>query len=416
MWCLDDSEDDSYGDHEEERAEGGAADVEPAVATQPAIEEGGEAGGGLVVPPRGGLFQLDDESDSSEDVANDDAPPPSCPPPTDSRPLKVRCCEDALKYLDQVKSACDLSTKIKLVVIMNELYNEFKGRTVNTPYRYALIENVCTLFHGHRDLILGFNRFLPPGYEMKVQPGDAEQRVYAPSPTPSSCLPLADSSAGVPSAAAESRLVEGGSSSNGLNPISAAIFTPSPMQARAPQPALQQTLAMHPGAVPISLPGHRPVLAPFSMLSPASPWQRTKGSGSTGYGTFVNVILPPLIDAAGRQGPKSKFEAVAAEICEECMHGAYDDCGEDGTTVRDWAVQVYAFLMRRQRQREQGESLYLRPDQKGFVEQLAKPDPKPNPNPNPHPDSGLNANPNPNPGWSSSWRRRCCAAARPRDW
>ena len=141
---------------------------------------------------------------------------------------------------------------------------------------------------------------------------------------------------------------------------------------------------------------------------------RTKGSGSTGYGTFVNVTLPPLIDAAGRLGPKSKFEAVAAEICEECMHGAYDDCGEDGTTVRDWAVQVYAFLMRRQRQREQGESLYLRPDQKGFVEQLAKPDPKPNPNPNPHPDSGLNANPN--PGWSSSWRRRCCAAARPRDW
>jgi hypothetical protein len=40
---------------------------------------------------------------------------------------------------------------------------EFKAQTIDTP---GVIERVSRLFHGSRDLILGFNTFLPPGYNI----------------------------------------------------------------------------------------------------------------------------------------------------------------------------------------------------------------------------------------------------------
>ena len=35
--------------------------------------------------------------------------------------------------------------------------------SINTE---GVIKRVTTLFHGHRELILGFNQFLPPGYKI----------------------------------------------------------------------------------------------------------------------------------------------------------------------------------------------------------------------------------------------------------
>jgi len=101
--------------------------------------------------------------------------------------------------------------------------------------------------------------------------------------------------------------------------------------------------------------------------------QRTKGNGgSTGYGTFVNVTLPPLMVAAGREGPKQKYESVAMEICEDCMDGRFNACGDDGGNVYVLAQKVHMFLMMRQRQRENGETTQLTSTQKGLVEHLAK--------------------------------------------
>jgi len=100
---------------------------------------------------------------------------------------------------------------------------------------------------------------------------------------------------------------------------------------------------------------------------------RTKGNGgSTGYGTFVNVTLPPLMAAAGREGPKQKYESVAMEICMDCMDGRYAGCGDNGKNVYVLAQQVYSFLMMRHQQRENGETTQLTPTQKGLVDHLAK--------------------------------------------
>jgi len=101
--------------------------------------------------------------------------------------------------------------------------------------------------------------------------------------------------------------------------------------------------------------------------------QRTKGNGgSTGYGTFVNVTLEPLMVAAGREGPKQMRESVAMEICEDCMDGRFNACGDDGGNVYVLAQQVHMFLMMRQLQRENGEKTQLTSTQKGLVEHLAK--------------------------------------------
>ncbi|XP_068175137.1 paired amphipathic helix protein Sin3b isoform X2 [Antennarius striatus] len=42
---------------------------------------------------------------------------------------------------------------------------EFKSQSIDTP---GVINRVSQLFHGHPDLVLGFNAFLPPGYRIEV--------------------------------------------------------------------------------------------------------------------------------------------------------------------------------------------------------------------------------------------------------
>uniref|UniRef100_A0A665TUQ6 Paired amphipathic helix protein Sin3b n=1 Tax=Echeneis naucrates TaxID=173247 RepID=A0A665TUQ6_ECHNA len=74
-----------------------------------------------------------------------------------------RTVEDALSYLDQVKIrfANDPGIYNKFLDIMKE----FKSQSIDTP---GVINRVSQLFHGHPDLVLGFNAFLPPGYRIEV--------------------------------------------------------------------------------------------------------------------------------------------------------------------------------------------------------------------------------------------------------
>uniref|UniRef100_A0A3B3ZT31 Uncharacterized protein n=1 Tax=Periophthalmus magnuspinnatus TaxID=409849 RepID=A0A3B3ZT31_9GOBI len=71
--------------------------------------------------------------------------------------------KDALSYLDQVKNrfANDPGIYNKFLDIMKE----FKSQSIDTP---GVINRVSQLFHGHPDLVLGFNAFLPPGYRIEV--------------------------------------------------------------------------------------------------------------------------------------------------------------------------------------------------------------------------------------------------------
>lgn len=74
--------------------------------------------------------------------------------------LKV---EDALSYLDQVKIcfANDPGIYNKFLDIMRE----FKSQSIDT---FGVMNRVSQLFHGHPDVVLGFNAFLPPGYKIEV--------------------------------------------------------------------------------------------------------------------------------------------------------------------------------------------------------------------------------------------------------
>uniref|UniRef100_A0A2C9K1L6 Paired amphipathic helix protein Sin3a n=1 Tax=Biomphalaria glabrata TaxID=6526 RepID=A0A2C9K1L6_BIOGL len=75
--------------------------------------------------------------------------------------LKV---EDALSYLDQVK--LQFGNQPQVYNDFLDIMKEFKSQTIDTP---GVINRVSNLFNGHRDLIVGFNTFLPPGYKIEVQ-------------------------------------------------------------------------------------------------------------------------------------------------------------------------------------------------------------------------------------------------------
>ena len=76
------------------------------------------------------------------------------------KPLKV---EDALAYLEKVKS--QFSDQLSVYNQFLDIMKEFKADCIDT---YEVIRRVSTLFGGHKDLILGFNTFLPPGYKIRV--------------------------------------------------------------------------------------------------------------------------------------------------------------------------------------------------------------------------------------------------------
>ncbi|KAH7289366.1 hypothetical protein KP509_31G072300 [Ceratopteris richardii] len=73
--------------------------------------------------------------------------------------------DDALSYLQAVKDIFK-DRKGKYDEFL-EVMKDFKAQRINTP---GVIARVKELFKGHRDLILGFNTFLPKGYEIRLPP------------------------------------------------------------------------------------------------------------------------------------------------------------------------------------------------------------------------------------------------------
>ncbi|XP_050375013.1 paired amphipathic helix protein Sin3-like 4 isoform X2 [Argentina anserina] len=86
--------------------------------------------------------------------------------PTASQKLTTN---DALSYLKAVKEIFE-NNKEKYEDFL-EVMKDFKAQRVDTA---GVIQRVKDLFIGHRDLILGFNTFLPKGYEITL-PLDEEQ-------------------------------------------------------------------------------------------------------------------------------------------------------------------------------------------------------------------------------------------------
>ncbi|XP_048065825.1 paired amphipathic helix protein Sin3b-like isoform X2 [Megalobrama amblycephala] len=71
--------------------------------------------------------------------------------------------EDALSYLDQVKIRFGNEPGIYNTFL--DIMKEFKSQIIDTP---GVINRVSQLFHGHPDLVLGFNAFLPPWYRIEI--------------------------------------------------------------------------------------------------------------------------------------------------------------------------------------------------------------------------------------------------------
>ncbi|KAK9865821.1 hypothetical protein WJX84_003538 [Apatococcus fuscideae] len=72
---------------------------------------------------------------------------------------------DALSYLRNVK--VKFQDRKDIYDTFLEIMKEFKAQRINTE---GVIERVKELFAGHRELILGFNTFLPKGYEITLPP------------------------------------------------------------------------------------------------------------------------------------------------------------------------------------------------------------------------------------------------------
>ena len=71
---------------------------------------------------------------------------------------------DALSYLREVKTRFQNNRKVYDSFL--EIMKQFKAQTIDTS---GVIKKVKSLFYGHQELILGFNTFLPKGYEIKVE-------------------------------------------------------------------------------------------------------------------------------------------------------------------------------------------------------------------------------------------------------
>eukprot|EP00474_Spongospora_subterranea_P001514 CRZ01972.1 hypothetical protein [Spongospora subterranea] len=99
--------------------------------------------------------------------------------PADTTPgptLEMPKVKDALGYLEKVKKK--FFDRPNVYNQFLEIMKEFKAQTINTE---GVIKRVTTLFQGHRELILGFNQFLPPGY--KITDPTAPPSEPAPKPT-----------------------------------------------------------------------------------------------------------------------------------------------------------------------------------------------------------------------------------------
>ena len=88
------------------------------------------------------------------------------------RALKV---DDALDYLDKVKDVFYRDSSVYNSFL--DCMKQFKKQEVDTE---GVIARVIELFEGHRDLISGFNVFLPPGYCIELPRRSGVPRVVVP--------------------------------------------------------------------------------------------------------------------------------------------------------------------------------------------------------------------------------------------
>eukprot|EP00879_Flechtneria_rotunda_P020454 GHRR01021520.1.p1 GENE.GHRR01021520.1~~GHRR01021520.1.p1 ORF type:complete len:177 (+),score=36.70 GHRR01021520.1:210-740(+) len=70
---------------------------------------------------------------------------------------------DALSYLREVKNR--FADKKDVYDTFLEIMKEFKAQRIDTT---GVIQRVKELFRGHKELVLGFNTFLPKGYEIQL--------------------------------------------------------------------------------------------------------------------------------------------------------------------------------------------------------------------------------------------------------
>ena len=79
--------------------------------------------------------------------------------------------QDALSYLRHLKDR--LKDRKATYDEFLEIMKEFKSQRIDTE---GVIKRVKKIFKGHRDLILGFNQFLPRGHEIRVEDIDREEQ------------------------------------------------------------------------------------------------------------------------------------------------------------------------------------------------------------------------------------------------
>ncbi|EIW74380.1 hypothetical protein CONPUDRAFT_140506 [Coniophora puteana RWD-64-598 SS2] len=89
---------------------------------------------------------------------------------------------DALSYLDAVKVR--FSTQPDVYNHFLDIMKDFKSELIDTP---GVIRRVSTLFHGHPELIQGFNTFLPVGYRIDCSMNPLEPHMITVT-TPSGTL------------------------------------------------------------------------------------------------------------------------------------------------------------------------------------------------------------------------------------
>eukprot|EP01102_Stenamoeba_stenopodia_P018355 TRINITY_DN6714_c0_g1_i2.p1 TRINITY_DN6714_c0_g1~~TRINITY_DN6714_c0_g1_i2.p1 ORF type:complete len:975 (+),score=235.58 TRINITY_DN6714_c0_g1_i2:41-2965(+) len=116
-------------------------------------------------------------------------PPPQIqtPPAPASQPNRNREVkfENALDFLDQVKLVFAKQPNVYNQFL--EIMKEFKTQSIDTP---GVIARVSELFKGHRNLILGFNTFLPAGYKIEYEEPTSPTPTSLSSPVPKITTPL----------------------------------------------------------------------------------------------------------------------------------------------------------------------------------------------------------------------------------
>jgi histone deacetylase complex regulatory component SIN3 len=100
-----------------------------------------------------------------ENTATTTSAAPSEPDLESSRSRSALNVQDALVYLEEVKK--QFADRPDVYNRFLDIMKEFKSQAIDTP---GVIERVLELFDSNMSLIIGFNTFLPPGYEIGPDP------------------------------------------------------------------------------------------------------------------------------------------------------------------------------------------------------------------------------------------------------